>query len=83
MRSYTVSIFTFTMILCKGGRQAALKTSYTETNPGREFYTCSQMRSRCKFFVWHDPSLCCRSCVVIKGKGLMDTNVCLNTKSTI
>lgn len=41
-------------------------TSWSETNPGRRFFSCSKFRERgCGFFVWHDPQMCDRAKIVI------------------
>ncbi|MFS7915649.1 putative transcription factor GRF family [Helianthus anomalus] len=66
------------MVMCRCGRQTGIKTSWTDINPGRQFYTCVQLRSRCKFFAWIDPPMCPRSVQVIRG--LMDTKVVLENE---
>ncbi|KAJ0454266.1 putative transcription factor GRF family [Helianthus annuus] len=68
----------FTMAFCKCGRTAALRTSWTEANPESQFYTCHSLRSKCNFFVWVDPPMCRRACVVIKE--LMDTEAVLKNE---
>ncbi|KAJ0923418.1 putative transcription factor GRF family [Helianthus annuus] len=68
----------FTMVFCKCGRTAALRTSWTEANPEHQFYTCHSLRSKCNFFVWVDPPMCHRACVVIKE--LMDTKALLKNE---
>ena len=42
-------------------------TSWTDDNPGRRFFGCSQYgkRSHCKFFEWYDPPICPRGAEVI------------------
>ncbi|KAG6468846.1 hypothetical protein ZIOFF_073539 [Zingiber officinale] len=48
------------------GLRATLQTSWTESNPGRRFFSCSKYRQRgCGFFLWHDPELSERSKTII------------------
>ncbi|KAL8263918.1 hypothetical protein R6Q59_022048 [Mikania micrantha] len=55
------------MVVCHCGRLATMKTSWTNNNPGRRFYTCPVSKSKCNFFIWIDPPMCARSSVIIPG----------------
>ncbi|OMO62431.1 Zinc finger, GRF-type [Corchorus olitorius] len=48
-------------------------TSWTNANLGRRFYGCPNYKDRakcCKFYLWHDPSLCDRGKeIVLELKG--------------
>ncbi|MFS7920779.1 putative transcription factor GRF family [Helianthus anomalus] len=33
------------MVMCRCGKQAGIKTSWTDINPGHQFYTCVQLVS--------------------------------------
>ncbi|KAG6478655.1 hypothetical protein ZIOFF_062099 [Zingiber officinale] len=53
-------------ILCYCGLRATLQTSWTESNPGRRFFSCPKYRQRgCDFFLWHDPESSERSKTII------------------
>lgn len=39
---------------CNCGVPAALRTSNSERNPGRQFYKCSKLPDACKYFQWAD-----------------------------
>ncbi|KAK6149751.1 hypothetical protein DH2020_017276 [Rehmannia glutinosa] len=53
---------------CYCGRRAALRTSWTDDNPGRRFHSCIQYtRGGCSFFDWEDPPMCRRSKAIIPG----------------
>ncbi|PWA56021.1 zinc finger, GRF-type [Artemisia annua] len=51
------------VLICDCGKQATIKTSWTNRNPGRRFYCCPS----CGFIGWMDPPMCCRAVVVIPG----------------
>ncbi|KAK9049659.1 hypothetical protein SSX86_031373 [Deinandra increscens subsp. villosa] len=55
------------MVLCYCGRFAIVRTSKTDTNPGRRFYCCAEQGSNCGFFMWFDPPMCARSTELIPG----------------
>nr|KAJ0192462.1 hypothetical protein LSAT_V11C800402040 [Lactuca sativa] len=55
------------MVLCFCGNVAVVRTSWTSRNPGRRFYACPKMGSRCGFLGWFDPPMCQRSTVIIPG----------------
>ncbi|KAI7727348.1 hypothetical protein M8C21_002439, partial [Ambrosia artemisiifolia] len=72
------AIISFNPRVGKTSRQAAIKTSWTESNPGLQFYTCSAMVSRCSFFAWVEPLLCnCTSNII---KGLVNSRSLLEMK---
>ncbi|KAJ9535054.1 hypothetical protein OSB04_un001875 [Centaurea solstitialis] len=52
---------------CVCGSIGLIKTSWTSRNPGRRFYTCSNMERRCGFIRWFDPPMCSRSMEIISG----------------
>ncbi|KAG6505366.1 uncharacterized protein LOC121987886 [Zingiber officinale] len=53
-------------ILCYCGLRAILQISWTESNPGRRFFSCPKYRERgCDFFLWHDPEPSQRSKTII------------------
>ncbi|KAK1577794.1 hypothetical protein Q3G72_004815 [Acer saccharum] len=54
---------------CLCGRRARLCTSWTNANPGRRFWGCSNFRGdvNCGYFRWHDPPICERSKQIIPG----------------
>ncbi|KAK4417213.1 hypothetical protein Salat_2546900 [Sesamum alatum] len=60
-------------VSCKCGKQARLKCSWTNENPGRRFYSCEDYkkirhgRHGCDFFLWEDPPVCPRAMVVVPG----------------
>ncbi|CAN1185807.1 hypothetical protein LINPERPRIM_LOCUS38768 [Linum perenne] len=45
--------------LCGCGQMAVIRTSWTESNPGRCFFGCGKYGKvgACKFFRWADPEL--------------------------
>ncbi|KAL4562713.1 hypothetical protein LXL04_026743 [Taraxacum kok-saghyz] len=49
------------------GRVAIVRTSWTDTNPGRRFRCCTKQVSRCAFFSWIDPPMRARSAKIIPG----------------
>ncbi|PWA88568.1 zinc finger, GRF-type [Artemisia annua] len=51
------------VLICDCGKQATIKTSWTNRNSGRRFYCCPS----CGFIGWTDPSMCCRAVAVIHG----------------
>ncbi|PWA46103.1 zinc finger, GRF-type [Artemisia annua] len=52
---------------CFCGNQAAIRTSWTNNNPGQRFWSCPQIDSHCDFFSWLDPPMCARSRQIIPG----------------
>ncbi|CAB4318743.1 unnamed protein product [Prunus armeniaca] len=52
---------------CKCGKQAILRTSWTDFNPGRRFYVCGTQGTsrRCDLWEWADPEMCDRSKQII------------------
>ncbi|KAI7729247.1 hypothetical protein M8C21_026460, partial [Ambrosia artemisiifolia] len=46
---------------------AILKTSWTNDNPGRRFYSCPLENNACRYFKWFDPPMCLRSTKIIPG----------------
>ncbi|KAH0970547.1 hypothetical protein GBA52_022703 [Prunus armeniaca] len=63
---------------CECGKQAILRTSWTDFNPGRRFYVCGtqgffffpnssmmQTSRRCDLWEWADPKMCDRSKQII------------------
>ncbi|PWA38768.1 zinc finger, GRF-type [Artemisia annua] len=55
------------MVQCACGRRAVIRTSWTNINPGRRFYSCPQKDSNCPFIDWVDPPMCPRSVLIIPG----------------
>ncbi|CAI9291707.1 unnamed protein product [Lactuca saligna] len=55
------------MVLCFCGNVAVVRTSWTSRNPGRRFYACPKMGSKCGFVGWFDPPMCQRLIVIIPG----------------
>ncbi|PWA80024.1 zinc finger, GRF-type [Artemisia annua] len=55
------------MVTCFCGNEAVLHTSWTNTNPGRRFWSCSQSVPNCGFFLWLDPPMCVHSRAIIPG----------------
>ncbi|PWA88400.1 zinc finger, GRF-type [Artemisia annua] len=51
------------VVICDCGKQAIIKTSLTNKNPGRRFYYCPA----CGFIGWADPPMCCQAVDVIPG----------------
>ncbi|KAL0421249.1 UNVERIFIED_CONTAM: hypothetical protein Slati_3147800 [Sesamum latifolium] len=48
-----------TVVNCFCGIRAPLRTSWTNDNPGRRFYSCPNCKSGgCRFFTWDDPPMC-------------------------
>ena len=41
-----------------------IRTSWTDTNPGRRFYCCSKS---CGIIDWYDPEMCPRAVQIIPG----------------
>ena len=56
-------------IVCACGRRAFVYTSWTDSNPGRRFWGCTNYRGdlNCGFFRWLDPPICARSKQIIPG----------------
>ncbi|KAG8366582.1 hypothetical protein BUALT_Bualt17G0094900 [Buddleja alternifolia] len=53
---------------CHCGLRPYLKTSWTDANPGRRFYSCpNYQRNGCNYFVWEDPPMCSRSMMILPG----------------
>ncbi|KAB1226660.1 hypothetical protein CJ030_MR1G008491 [Morella rubra] len=63
---------------CLCGVTTYLKTSYTEHNFGRRFYSCSKykIKRECGFFAWFDPPMCEHGKRVLKH--MRDRQECLN-----
>ncbi|PWA89653.1 zinc finger, GRF-type [Artemisia annua] len=55
------------MVLCACGLQCVVRTSWTNRNPGRRFYSCPTYNSSCPFIGWVDPPMCDRSLDIIPG----------------
>ncbi|KAI7749608.1 hypothetical protein M8C21_030121 [Ambrosia artemisiifolia] len=55
------------MEMCHFGLEAIGKTSWTNENPGRQFYTCPLENNVCQYFNWLDPPMCQRSNMIIPG----------------
>ncbi|PWA71578.1 zinc finger, GRF-type [Artemisia annua] len=55
------------MVNCFCGLQCAIRTSWTDVNPGRRFFSCPRDVPNCGFFEWCDPPMCPRSVVIIPG----------------
>ncbi|KAL8232537.1 hypothetical protein R6Q57_002315 [Mikania cordata] len=56
------------MAMCYCGRLATVRTSWTDQNPGRRFYSCPNEASRCQGFLgWLDPPMCPQATVIIPG----------------
>ncbi|KAL0309138.1 UNVERIFIED_CONTAM: hypothetical protein Sradi_5856100 [Sesamum radiatum] len=54
--------------ICTCGREVAVRTSWTSTNPGRRFRGCPSIEGKyCGSFQWVDPPMCRRSREVIPG----------------
>ena len=57
--------------VCYCGEPAAMKTSWSDENPGRRFFGCPRYRrfsnGHCRFFLWFDAPLTGRSKAVIVG----------------
>ncbi|KAK9048818.1 hypothetical protein SSX86_032214 [Deinandra increscens subsp. villosa] len=67
------------MAICYCRREATIRTSWTELNPGRRFYSCALEGGNCGLFGWVDPPMCARSSEVIPGllcsKNLLEKEV--------
>ncbi|KAB1199737.1 hypothetical protein CJ030_MR7G014415 [Morella rubra] len=46
--------------ICNCGLEAILKTSFTEANFGRHFFSCVNYKydKPCGYFLWYDPEMC-------------------------
>ncbi|KAK9063048.1 hypothetical protein SSX86_016918 [Deinandra increscens subsp. villosa] len=55
------------MAVCYCRREATIRTSWTELNPGRRFYSCALEGGDCGFFGRVDPPMCACSSEVILG----------------
>ncbi|PWA62918.1 zinc finger, GRF-type [Artemisia annua] len=55
------------MVTCFCGNEAVLCTSWTNTNPGRRFWSFAQSVPNCGFFLWFDPPMCVCSRAIIPG----------------
>ncbi|CAN1126837.1 DNA-(apurinic or apyrimidinic site) endonuclease 2 [Linum perenne] len=57
--------------LCRCNEASVLRTSWTEDNPGRRFFTCSRRyqvsKGKCGFFLWVDDPIEDRAKEVING----------------
>nr|GEU53325.1 zinc finger, GRF-type [Tanacetum cinerariifolium] len=54
------------MVCCACGLEAVIRTSWTNRNPGRRFYSCPTLSSTCANFLWwFDPLMCQRSVQII------------------
>ncbi|KAK4429246.1 hypothetical protein Salat_1224900 [Sesamum alatum] len=54
--------------ICKCGHDLVVRTSWTNSNPGRHFRSCSaDAGNQCGVFEWIDPPMCRRSIEVIPG----------------
>lgn len=60
--------------MCWCGKAATIRTSWTDSNPGRRFSMCAaKVRETkrgfkgCEFWAWFDPAMCARSKAVIPG----------------
>ncbi|CAB4264811.1 unnamed protein product [Prunus armeniaca] len=60
--------------MCWCGKVATIRTSWTDSNPGRRFSMCAaKVRETkkglkgCQFWAWFDPAMCERSKAVIPG----------------
>ncbi|CAB4264157.1 unnamed protein product [Prunus armeniaca] len=59
--------------MCWYGKAATIRTSWTDSNPGRRFSMCaakvreSKGFKGCQFWAWFDPAMCERSKAVIPG----------------
>ncbi|KAB1201101.1 hypothetical protein CJ030_MR0G005099 [Morella rubra] len=63
---------------CYCGVTTYMKTSYTEHNFGRRFYSCPnyKIKHACEFFAWVDPPMCEHGKKV--SKRMRDRQDCLN-----
>ncbi|XP_019160101.1 PREDICTED: uncharacterized protein LOC109156721 [Ipomoea nil] len=53
---------------CQCGNQVVLRMSWTDRNPGRRFWQCSEFGqggNGCGFFDWADPPMCSRAISII------------------
>ncbi|GJY72481.1 putative ribonuclease H-like domain-containing protein [Tanacetum coccineum] len=50
---------------CFCGNPTVIRTSWTDTNPGRRFRSCST--NTCPIFSWVDPPMCARAMAIIPG----------------
>ncbi|KAL0451759.1 UNVERIFIED_CONTAM: hypothetical protein Slati_1154000 [Sesamum latifolium] len=48
-------------VICYCGKKAAMRTSWTNYNPGRRFHGCNDFPNWCGFFHWEDPPMCTRA----------------------
>ncbi|KAJ9542225.1 hypothetical protein OSB04_028731 [Centaurea solstitialis] len=55
------------MVICKCGAYSTIRTSWTNSNPGRRFYCCSRKVKNCGFICWLDQPLSPRSNDIICG----------------
>ncbi|KAL4580849.1 hypothetical protein LXL04_017054 [Taraxacum kok-saghyz] len=55
------------MVLCFCGRNALMRTSWTDLNPGRRFWGCPKPYSTCGFIGWIDGPMYERSKHVFPG----------------
>ncbi|KAK6150062.1 hypothetical protein DH2020_017587 [Rehmannia glutinosa] len=56
-------------VFCNCGRNATMKTSWTDLNPGRRYMACQKFKEvgGCTFFNWIDPPMCSRARQIIPG----------------
>ncbi|KAL4346390.1 hypothetical protein GQ457_17G020530 [Hibiscus cannabinus] len=57
--------------ICKCGKETMLKTAWSDDNPRRRFYGCSNYGNRfqksCNFFRWYEPPMDPRAKVLLVG----------------
>ncbi|GJS23058.1 zinc finger, GRF-type containing protein [Tanacetum coccineum] len=53
------------MVTCGCGKQACIKTSWTDQNLSISFYCCSILGAKCGFIGWVDPPMCHKALDVI------------------
>ncbi|KAL0333152.1 UNVERIFIED_CONTAM: hypothetical protein Sangu_1471400 [Sesamum angustifolium] len=59
------STSTIKTLMCYCGKEACLRTSWTNNNSGRRFPWFGDVASGCGFFVWEDPPMCTRAKKII------------------
>ncbi|KAL4556122.1 hypothetical protein LXL04_038765 [Taraxacum kok-saghyz] len=55
------------MVMCRCGSEETRTTSWSDINPGRQFWRCSRPSMSCGFVGWIDPPMCPRAVQVIPG----------------
>ncbi|KAI7740452.1 hypothetical protein M8C21_033610, partial [Ambrosia artemisiifolia] len=68
------------MVFCSCGKEAVKRTSWTNDNPRRLFYSCPDKTSSCPFFEWVDDPTCPRLGSIIRG--LLNSKNRLENKAT-